>query len=180
MVSVLMLVLGGHFLNNHLLLKVGKKAHAKKMASLDKIWPLTKIQSLINDGNKLGCHVILSFLIFIKSFLCFFFGMIVIFCLPIACFVVPSIIHIHNPDDPKLQAWIFKVSLLQVTSHTFAASIGASLFFTLNYNYSFSWNSAMALISGNLIFIILALFTSFIFAVVAGHEEMEGIMKRGI
>jgi hypothetical protein len=100
--------------------------------------------------------------------------------LPVASLMTPAIIHVHDQDDPDLQAWVKKVALLQVTSHAIAAALGASFFIILYKNGSLELASFWAEIMVQKGLVILALGLSLAFAALAGKEEASGIMKRGV
>jgi hypothetical protein len=178
--SILFLHLGSRMLNNPIMIKLGQKAHDKKMRALDKMWPLTKIRPALAEDNPRAVTVILSSLIILKSIMCFFLGVIVVFWLPLACLMVPSIIHRHDPDDQGLQAWVKKVSLSQVTSHALAASLGASLFLAGYNGGSMDWDALFMTINNHGNLVMITMFLSLIWATKAGSAETDGILKRGI
>jgi len=72
--------------------------------------------------------------------------------------------------------WIFKVSILQVTSHSMAAALG----FTLYIFGPMTESSLSILAQSNFIIIFLICLCSLGFAIAAGKTEAEGIIQRGI
>ena len=151
-------------------------AHQKKMNSLERMWPLTKIRPAVARKDALVCNIILSTLIIIKSVASCVFGIVMVFWLPLASLLVPSIITIHDPNDAGLQTWIKKVSLLQVTSHSLAAALGFVLFVL----GPLADQSLTSIILANLTLVLLVCFASLIFAIAAGWAETQGIIQRGI
>jgi len=174
--SVLMLFAGVRYSNHSYLLKIAKIAHHKKMESLERVWPLTKIRPAVARKDAVTCSIILSSLIIFKSVASLVFGILMVFWLPLASFVVPSIIAIHDPDDTSLLPWVKKVSLLQVTSHSLAASLG----FVLILAGPLSDESLKTIIVANFELVILVCVASLGFAIAAGRTEAIGIIQRGI
>lgn len=178
--SMILLSLGARHLNNPHLMKIGQAAHKKKMKALDTMWPLTKIRGHIEAGNETACILILSTMIAFKSLVSFLFGIIMVVWLPVASLMTPAIIHVHDQDDPDLQAWVKKVAILQVTSHAIAAALGASFIIILYKNSSLELAAFWAETLAHKSLVIFAFGLSFAFAILAGKEEASGIMKRGI
>ncbi|RLA05492.1 MAG: hypothetical protein DRQ47_01030 [Gammaproteobacteria bacterium] len=175
-ICIVMLKLGARNLNNRLLLKIGDLAYRKKLNALEKVWPLTKIKQLIASKDTLMCTVILSSLILLKSIASLVFGIIMIFWLPLASFIVPSIITIHAPNDQQQLNWIQKVSMLQVTSHSLAAALGFVMFVL----GPMAEMPLLNLIQSNFELTTLVSLGSFCFAIAAGKAETNGIIHRGI
>lgn len=175
-ISVLMLLVGARYSSHHYLLKIGKIAHQKKMNSLERIWPMTKIRPAVARKDALVCNIILSTLIILKSVASCVFGIVMVFWLPLASLLVPSIITIHNPNDAGLKTWIKKVSLLQVTSHSLAAALG----FVLYVLGPLADQSLTSIIFANLTLVLSVCFASLVFAIAAGWAETKGIIQRGI
>ena len=174
--SVVMLLAGVRYSNHRYLLNIAKIAHQKKMESLERFWPLTKIRPAVARKDTVACSIILSSLIVFKSAASLVFGILMVFWLPLASFIVPSIIAIHDPDDTSLLPWIKKVSLLQVTSHSLAAALG----FVLIKAGPLSDEPLKIIILANLELVILVCLASLGFAVAAGRTEALGVIKRGI
>jgi hypothetical protein len=174
--SVLMLLVGVRYSNHSYLLKIAKIAHRKKLESLDRIWPLTKIRPAVARKDTIACSIIFSSLIIFKSVASLVFGILMVFWLPMASLVVPSIIAIHDPDDVSLLPWIKKVSFLQVTSHSLAAALG----FVLIIAGPLSDEPLKMIILANLKLVVLVCIASLGFAVAAGRIEALGVIQRGI
>ena len=123
-VSLLSLWLGFRLADRPLLLRIGKVAHDRKLRSLERTWPLTLLPKAIERKNVALTSAILSALIVTKSIAALLFGAIMIFWLPFAAGVVPSIITFHDPGNARLRSRMAGVSVLQITSHTLAAALG--------------------------------------------------------
>ena len=174
--SVLMLFIGSRYSNHHYLLKIGEIAHRKKVDALERVWPLTKIRSAVERHDALTCIVVLSSLIIVKSAASFVFGIIMVFWLPLASLIVPSIVAVHDPNDAGLLPWIKKVSLLQVTSHSLAAALG----FVIFVGGLRSADPLPTIIWANLVLVTLVCIGSLGFAIAAGRAETAGVLQRGI
>ncbi len=173
---LLMLRLGSQLANHRYLLRLGRLAHQQKMRSLDRVWPLTRIRPALANGDLNTCIVILSVLIVLKSLASLVVGMVMVFWLPLASMLVPSIVTVHNPDDPGLSHWVRKVAALQVTSHILAASLG----FTIFWLGPWAGIPLLEVIGSNIVLIILASLSSLGLAIAAGYSEALGLMQRGI
>ena len=125
--SLLSLQVGARFVDNRHLLRLGALAHRQKLAALDRLWPLTRVRPAVERGQVGTCTVILSSLIAGKSAASLVFGIVMVFWLPIVSAMVPSIVAVHDPDDPSLGPWVRRVAALQVTSHALAAALGFAL-----------------------------------------------------
>ncbi len=146
------------------------------MSALDRYWPLTRIRPAVEGGDEKTCTVILSGLIMLKSLVSFLLGFVVLFWLPIACLLVPSIITVHDPDDPKLVVWVRRVALLQITSHVLAAALG----FAIVFHSIVTPTPVYDVVNSNVTLIAVILVLSAGFAIVAGKAEASGLMQRGI
>jgi hypothetical protein len=178
--SILFLYMGSALLDNPILLKLGEKAHVKKIKALDKMWPLTKIRPALAENNPRAVTKILSGLIILKSIMSFFFGILMVVWLPLSSLMVPSIIHLHDPNDPSLQQWVKRVSFFQITSHAVAAALGATLFLEGYMDGSIDFAVVVSAMNENMTLVIIVLFASLLFALFAGKVETDGIFKRGI
>lgn len=174
--SMLMLWLGSLYSGHRYLLRLGEIAHRKKLSALDRVWPLTKIRPLVASRDAAGCTAILSSMIALKSAGSLAFGVFMVFWLPLASLVVPSIIAVHDPDDPSLLPWVQKVAALQITSHAVAAALG----FALVVTGPLAGESLSATIGSNVALLVVVGVFSLVFAVAAGSAETSGLMKRGI
>ena len=174
--SMLMLWLGSQCASHRYLLRLGRIAHRKKLLALDRVWPLTKIRPLVARRDAAGCAVILSSLIVLKSAASLAFGVIVVFWLPFASLLVPSIIAVHDQNDPSLLPWVRRVAVLQITSHAMAAALG----FALVAAGPLTVESLATAIGSNVGLLVLVCVSSLGFAVAAGRAEASGLMQRGI
>jgi hypothetical protein len=127
--ALTMLQLGSKFIENNTLLRLGNLAHKQKIKALESYWPLNKIRPALANNNTALCQIILTSLIALKSLLSFVFGALMVFWLPLAAFLVPSIITIHQPGNIELISKVNRIARWQVTSHTLAAAIGAYVFY---------------------------------------------------
>ncbi len=173
---LLMLRAGSQLANHRYLLCLGKLAHQQKIRSLDRIWPLTRIRPALADGDLNTCVVILAALIVLKSLACLIVGMVMVFWLPLASMLVPSLVAVHNPDDPGLRRWVQKVAALQVTSHILAAALG----FTLFWLGPWSGTPLIEVVESNVVLIMVASLSSIGLAIAAGYAEALGLMQQGI
>lgn len=174
--SLLMLEIGARFAHNRLLLRLGQIAHRKKMRALERIWPLTRVRPAAKRGDIATCTVILSSMIAAKSALSFVFGIVMVFWLPLASVIVPSIVAVHDPGDPGLARWVRKVAILQVTSHALAAALG----FALAVKGPLNEKSILSVVDANATLLVLASLASLALALAAGKTEATGIVHRGI
>ena len=174
--SMLMLWLGSRYASHRYLMHLGRIAHRKKLRALDRVWPLTKIRPLVASRDAAGCTAILSSMIALKSAASLAFGVIVVFWLPFASLIVPSIITVHDPNDPSLLPWVRKVAALQLTSHAVAAALG----FAVVAAGPLAGKSLATTIGSNVILLVLVGVFSLGFAVAAGGAETSGLMQRGI
>ena len=168
--------IGSKLANHRWMMILGRVAHDRKMTALERFWPLTQIRPAVEKGDQRKCATILSMLIVAKSLLCFLLGIVVIFWLPLACLIVPSIIAVHDPDDRQLKSWIMRVSILQVTSHTLAAALG----FAIVVEAMYTPEPLLRVIESQAVWIIVVITVSLGFALAAGRTEASGLMKRGI
>jgi hypothetical protein len=127
--ALAMLQLGSNYIENKTLLRLGNLAHKQKMKALQSYWPLNRIRPAMANSNIVLCQIILTSLIALKSLMSFAFGALIVFWLPLAAFLVPSIITIHQPGNIQLIAKVKRIARWQVTSHTLAAAIGAYVFY---------------------------------------------------
>ncbi len=178
--SILFLYMGTALLDNPMLIKLGEKAHVKKIKALDKMWPLTKIRPALAENNPRAVTAILSALIILKSIMSFFFGILMVVWLPLSSLIVPSIIHLHDPNDPSLQQWVRRVSFFQITSHAVAAALGATFFLEGHIDGSIDFAAMVSAMNENMTLVIIVLSASLLFALFAGKVETDGILKRGI
>ncbi len=174
--SILMLWLGSLFANHRYLLRLGQIAHRRKLVALDRVWPLTKIRPLLGRRDTAGCASILCSLIFLKSAASMAFGVVVVFWLPFASLLVPSIITVHDPNDPSLLPWVRRLAGLQVTSHAIAAAAG----FAFVVAGPLAGESLATTIGSNVSLLVVAGVSSLGFAIAAGIAETSGLMQRGI
>jgi hypothetical protein len=174
--SILMLWIGSRIASHRYLIWMGQIAHQRKMVALDKYWPLTKIRPAVTRGDQTTCTVILSLLIAAKSLMCLCFGIVVLFWLPLASLIVPSIVTVHDPNDKHLMSWIRWVAILQVTSHTLAAALG----FAVVVEATSSSKSIIDVLRSNALLASILVLLSLGFALAAGKSEASGLMKRGI
>ncbi len=174
--SMLMLWIGSRYSAHRYLVRLASVAQRSKLRALERVWPLTRLRVLAERGDAAMCTVILSSLIAIKSAASLAFGFIMVFWLPLASLLVPSIIAVHDPNDPGLQRWVLKVAMLQVTSHGLAAALG----FALVVAGPLSGQPLGALVVGHISLVVLTCVGSLGFATAAGRAEAMGLIKRGI
>lgn len=173
--SLLMLEAGTRFAGNRLLMRLGEISHRQKMSALERIRPLTRIPDAVARGDTLTCTVILASLIALKSAASLVFGIVMVFWLPLASVLVPSIVAVHDPDDPSLGPWVRRVAALQVTSHALAAALG----FALVLAGPLADRSIAEAIDSNVGLLVVASLASLGFAFAAGRAEASGVVKRG-
>lgn len=173
---ILMLWIGTRIAGNRFLLWIGEIAHKRKLAALDRYWPLTLLRPAIEQGNTKTCVGVLSILIALKSLGCLLLGIVVVFWLPFASLLVPSIVALHNPDDPSLMASVRNVAVLQVTSHSLAAAIGFAIVALSIQNQVSILEAAGSLWPG----MICGIVGSLGFALAAGRSETAMLLRHGI
>jgi len=174
--SFVMLEVGTRFADHRCLRWVGQRAHQQKMAALDRVWPLTRIRAAAARGDTRTCVTILGSLIAVKSAASLLFGLIMVFWLPLVSVMVPSIVAVHDPDDPSLLPWIRRVAALQVTSHALAAALG----FALTLAGPLGDQPLSTLLQENIPLILIGSLASLAFAVAAGVFEARGVVQRGL
>ena len=174
--SLLMLEVGSRYARHPYLMKLGALAHRKKMRALERVWPLTRLRRAAEEGDRVTSTVILSSAIVVKSVASLALGVVMVFWLPLASLVVPSIITVHDPNDPSLIKWVKRVASLQVTSHALAAALG----FALVVSGPLAGASLIDAAESNPILLALVSATSLGFAIAAGRAEAAGIVQRGI
>lgn len=174
--SLLMLQVGSRYARHPYLMKLGALAHRKKMRALERVWPLTRLRRAAEEGDRVTSTVILSSAIVVKSVASLALGVVVVFWLPFASLVVPSVITVHDPNDPGLITWVKRVASLQVTSHALAAGLG----FALVVSGPLAGKSLSDAIGSNPILLALVCAASLGFALAAGRAEAVGIVQRGI
>lgn len=174
--SLLMIRIGVHYASHRYLVRLGAIAHRQKMQALDHIWPLTKLRAAAGNGQVGRCTLILAALIILKSLACLVFGIAMIFWLPVASLLVPAIVARHDPDDPGLMAWVRRVAMLQVSSHTLAAALGATVAWQVLHSDA---TAALVIVEHATLFALVAA-ASLGFAIAAGRIEALGVMQRGL
>ena len=174
--SLLSLQVGTRFADNRHLLRLGALAHRQKLAALDRLWPLTRIRPAVERGDVGTCTVILSSLIAGKSAASLVFGVVMVFWLPIVSAMVPSIVAVHDPDDPSLGPWVRRVAALQVTSHALAAALG----FAVVVAGPLADRSLRSVVGDNIALVVVTSLLSLGFALAAGKAEATGVVQRGI
>ncbi|MGJ8663870.1 MAG: hypothetical protein ACSHWU_09475 [Marinicella sp.] len=135
--ALAMLQLGSKYIENKTLLHIGNLAHKQKMKALDSYWPLSKIRSALAQNNTTLCQIILTSLIAFKSLMSFVLGALMVIWLPLAAFLVPSIITVHQPGNLALLQKVNRIARWQVSSHTLAAAVGAYFSYYWWINESF-------------------------------------------
>ncbi len=174
--SLLLLWIGSRIASHRWLMSVGRIAHQKKIRALDRYWPLTLIRPAVARGDQNTCAVVLTLLIVVKSAMCFVTGIVSVLWLPFASLIVPSIIAVHDPNNPGLVNKIQKVAMLQVTSHVLAAAFG----FAIVVEVIFTDESVVRVLESNVLLLIVVLLLSSGFAIAAGKSEASGLMEHGI
>ena len=172
---MLMLWIGSQLKENRLFLWIGEVAHRRKMAALDRYWPLTLIRPAVKKGDLMTCMFVLSLLILLKSIFCLLLGLIVVFWLPFASLLIPSIVGAHKPGDKRLLRDVSWVALLQVTSHSTAAAIGFVLSVAYWKSHAIFDNQAMQTVT-----LSLGIATSIGFAIAAGFYESKMLQNHGL
>ena len=99
-----------------------------------------------------------------------------VFWLPLASIVVPSIVAVHDPDNPSLQKKIRRVATLQVTSHALAAALGFAVFAVGPW----AGTSLLEAVGSNPGLVAVVSFASLGFAIAAGKAEAGGLMQLGL
>ncbi len=174
--SLIALEIGVRLADNRHLMRIGALAHRKKMRALERVWPLTRIRSAVERGDAGSCSVILSSLITLKSAASLAFGIVMIFWLPLASVMVPSIVALHDPDDPTLLSWVRRVATLQVTSHALAAALG----FALVAAGPLAERPLAEVLRADVPLVVAASLASLLFALAAGRLEATGVVERGV
>ncbi len=174
--SLIALEIGFRFTDNRHLVRIGALAHRKKMRALERVWPLTRIRPAVERGDAGACSVILSSLIALKSAASLAFGIVMVFWLPLASVMVPSIVAVHDPDDPTLLSWVRRVATWQVTSHALAAALG----FALVVAGPLAERPLAEVLRSNVPLVVVASLASLAFALAAGKLEASGVVERGI
>lgn len=174
--SLLALGLGRRLRMTPVLARLGNEAHARKLRSLDSLWPLTLVRTAAARGAGGTITVVLTALILIKSALTFVFGLIAVFTLPLSSLVVPAIAAAEAPDDRALHASLERISVLQVTSHVLAAAAGFAI--ALRGPLAGRPVSGVTAENGAVILAVLAL--SVVFAIAAGRREARLVLQRGV
>ena len=174
--SLLLLWIGSQIASHRWLMSLGKIAHRQKIRALDRYWPLTLIRPAVARGDQKICAVVLTLFIVVKSAACFVTGIVSVFWLPFASLIVPSIIAVHDPNNPKLESRIHKVAMLQITSHVLAAAIG----FAVVAEVILANESAGGVLRSNVSLVAVVLLLSSGFAIAAGKSEASGLMEHGI
>ncbi len=175
-VSLLALWAGSRLTGHRHFLRLGQLAHTQKLRALERMWPLTGIRPALERQDKLTCTIILTSLIVLKSFASLAFGVVMVFWLPLASLMVPSIVAVHDPNDPSLGRWVRQVATLQVTSHALAAALG----FAVVAVGPWVGKPLSAAIGSNPVLLGVVCAVSLGFAVAAGRAEAGGLMQRGI
>jgi len=173
---LVMLWIGSQVAGHRLLQHLGQIAHKRKLAALNRIWPLTLIRPALVQNDVLTCAVVLSSLIVLKSVACLMLGCIVAFWLPFASLLVPSIVAVHKPGDLALRANILKVAAFQVTSHALAAALGFSIV-SISFHTDVSLVTTIADLS---IPIIIGSTASIGLAIAAGKYETNMLFRHGL
>lgn len=174
--SLVLLAVGTRLTGQPLFLRIGQMSHDRKMQAMDRMWPLTKVRPAVESRNLGMLTTILAAAIAVKSLASLVFGVIMVFWLPLASLLVPSIVAVHDPDDPSLVPWVRKVAALQVTSHAVAAAAG----FVVVVLGPLASESLAAAFSRSAGLVAVACVISLVFAVAAGRAEALGLMERGI
>ncbi len=174
--SLLLLQIGSRFARHPDLMKLGGIAHRNKMRALERMWPLTRLRGAVARGDLGTTTLILSVGIVVKSMASLVLGVILVFWLPVASFVVPSIIAVHDPDDSGRIAWVKRVASLQITSHALAAALGFALVVVGPIGGASLTDAA----GSNPILLVAACAASLGFALAAGRAEAVGVVERGI
>lgn len=169
------LALGARWINHSALRRLGALAHAKKMRSLESVWPLTRIRPAVARGDVAGVMTIITALVALKSAACLIFGIVAVFWLPVASVIVPAIAAAEDPDDPELALWVQGVARLQVTSHVVAAALG----FAVMVAGPLAGLPLGAVLGDHPLSTLAALALSAGFAVAAGRREAMGVVRRG-
>ncbi|MEM8960796.1 MAG: hypothetical protein AAGD38_04895 [Acidobacteriota bacterium] len=173
--SMAMLWIGSSIQANRLLLWLGETAHKRKMEALDRFWPLTLIQPAVERQDATTCIVVLSSLILLKSLGCLVLGVVVVFWLPFASLLIPSIVAVHDPHDTRLLSRVRKVALLQVTSHSLAAAIGFAVSISLWRGFTMS-----EILASLTVPLAIGMIGSVGFAVATGKAETDMLFQHGL
>jgi hypothetical protein len=174
--SLIALWAGSRLAGRSQFLRLGQVAHEKKLRALDRMWPLTRIRPALERDDQLTCTIILTSLILLKSVASMLFGVIMVFWLPLASIVVPSIVAVHDPDNPSLQKRIRRVAALQVTSHALAAALG----FAVVAIGPWAGSSILEAVGSNSGLLAVVSAASLGFAIAAGKAEAGGLMQLGL
>ncbi len=99
-----------------------------------------------------------------------------VFWLPFASLAVPSLVAVHDPDDPTLASWVLRVATLQVSSHAVAAALG----FTVALAGPLAGRPVAEVVGNDTGLFLAASGLSFVLAIAAGRLEAVGVVQRGI
>ena len=174
--SMCALFVGARLIGRGVLDRLGRYAHRRKLQALESTWPLTRIRPAVERGDRATVATILGGLIALKSLLGLPLGILLVFWLPPASLLVPSIVAAHDSADPGLARWARHVATLQVTSHALAASVG----FALAMAGPLAGEPVGSLLRTNLPWVVLSCVASMGFAVWAGRTEASGVLRHGI
>lgn len=104
--------------------RLGARVRQRKLRALDRVWPLTRVADAVRRGDARSAAAILAALIALKSAVSLGFGIVMVFWLPIAALVTPSIVTVHDLSRDAIAREGARVARLQVTSHALAAALG--------------------------------------------------------
>ena len=179
--SLAALYFGSRLIGREPFARVGRLAEERKIRALETLWPLTRLRPAVSRGDRRTVVGILGALIALKSLLCLPFGLIMVFWLPPASLLVPSIVAAHDPDDPELRMWARRVATLQVTSHALAASVGFSVAYLGPVAEGQFRAAALAdVVQADAVLFVSAFLLSLVFARWAGHVEADGVFRFGV
>lgn len=170
--SLLMLAVGERLVGHRRLRPLAEILHRKKIAALER-WPLSHVRRAVDEGRGGSATAILAGLILLKSAASLLLGVVMVFWLPLAALLVPTMVAAHDPDDARLAAWAGRVARLQVSSHALAAAPG----FALVRHSLRPGTSVTALVAdhGGLLSMLLGL--SALAAVAAARSEARGLLR---
>ncbi|MDX1643143.1 MAG: hypothetical protein R3244_02175 [Thermoanaerobaculia bacterium] len=122
--SIVSLWIGSRLTGSPLLMRIGSETYRRKRRAVERVWPLTRLPPALEDGRVATATLILAPAVALKSTVCLAFGGVMVFWLPFAALVVPSILRVHERSEPEFSRWTLTTATLQVTSHSIAAALG--------------------------------------------------------
>lgn len=170
-----MLTLGHRLAGHRQLRPVAQALHRQKMRALER-WPLTRVRRAVESGDQLTATSILSLLILLKSAAVLLLGVVMLFWLPLAALLLPTLVAAHDSEDRQLQRWASRLAALQITSHVLAATVG----FVLTVRGPLAGAPLSHLTSNHALPVAVVLLGSVVFAVAAGRREALGLLHHGV